>query len=558
PSFDQIWQIRMLRHRRFCANFPVINNYTWTLIAFSILLSLAYLQLLVGHIWQEWHHKKIHHSAFPEELARVLTALAARDEGALVDTSLDVACYDFNAFKYPLNPLVNAILLARRGGLVLPCHNAELQNFNLSICAGKCIIAANLYNSEKVLPNMLVQLVRLAQLLGPRNIFVSIYESGSEDSTPDWLQLLGGLMRAMSVRFSITAGGNLTRTPGQDRIAFLSSVRQAAIDQVLAACNGAALEFCNASRIVFVNDVFFDATGLIRLLQYGTYDVACGLDFEPILADQSLVEQQRFMAQHLQQVWHIPPFLATGFASCDPIFRLWRRRYRRDDSLLRLLPLSFYDIWVARDVGGGRFYRQPPYTRHEPTATRLQAGKPFSAYCCWNGLVALQGYPLLSGRVTFRSHTEGECYASECSLLCDDLHSQGPTRVVIDPSVRVSYRSVAAKHIYGVSSADGSSGAAVVPSAAGNASADGLVAPLDLPYVSWNHTMLVELDVWRKDQGQPLTVECCGLAPGQDKVDFENSCRRAPISELAPKPMIWNISNAYGDKGDGADRNLGR
>ncbi|GLC37157.1 hypothetical protein PLESTB_000986200 [Pleodorina starrii] len=538
----------MLRNRRLLANFPALNSCPWPFIAFGVLLGLAYLQLLVGHFWQQWHHKLVYPSPLAGELTRVLTDLAARDAGQPVDTALDVTCHDISPLTYTNNPTVNAVLLARRSGLVLPCNNAELQNFNLSICAGKCIIAANFYNSEAVLPNMVVQLVRVAKLLGPANILVSIYESGSVDATPEWLQLLGALLRAMSVRFIITAGGNLTRSPGQDRIAFLSSVRQAAISQVQAACGGTAAEFCHASRIVFVNDVFFDATGLIRLLQYDSDDVVCGLDFEPILADHSLSEQQQFMAQHLQRIWRAPSFLAERLAAWKPAFRLWRRRYRRDNSLLRLLPLFFYDIWVARDVGGGRFYRQPPYTRHEPTAARMQAGLPVSAYCCWNGLVALQGHPLLSRRVSFRAHTDGECYASECSLLCDDLHSQGPTRVVIDPGVRVSYRAVAAEHMYGVygSSSGGGVGAAsglVVAAAPAVVNSSGPVAPVDLPYVPWNRTMLDDLAVWRRDQGLPSMVDCCGMTPGSDSVDFENGCARVPVSRLAPKAMLQDSRN---------------
>jgi hypothetical protein len=42
-------------------------------------------------------------------------------------------------------------------------------------------------------------------------------------------------------------------------------------------------------------------------------------------------------------------------------------------------------------------------------------------------------------QLRFRRGLPGECDASECSLLCDDLHRLGYGKVVIDPSVRLTY-----------------------------------------------------------------------------------------------------------------------
>ncbi len=38
-----------------------------------------------------------------------------------------------------------------------------------------------------------------------------------------------------------------------------------------------------------------------------------------------------------------------------------------------------------------------------------------------------------------RSHGDGECAASECSLLCNDLLRRGGDRFLMDPGVRVGY-----------------------------------------------------------------------------------------------------------------------
>lgn len=42
-------------------------------------------------------------------------------------------------------------------------------------------------------------------------------------------------------------------------------------------------------------------------------------------------------------------------------------------------------------------------------------------------------------RHTCRAHEAGECAASECSLLCNDLLRQGRSRFLIDPNVRLAY-----------------------------------------------------------------------------------------------------------------------
>lgn len=53
--------------------------------------------------------------------------------------------------------------------------------------------------------------------------------------------------------------------------------------------------------------------------------------------------------------------------------------------------------------------------------------------------------PLLNPHLCFlphthRAHEKGECAASECSLLCNDLLRRGRSRFLIDPSVRLAYQ----------------------------------------------------------------------------------------------------------------------
>jgi hypothetical protein len=71
----------------------------------------------------------------------------------------------------------------------------------------------------------------------------------------------------------------------------------------------------------------------------------------------------------------------------------------------------------------------------------MRQGLPFRTACCWNGLAMLRAAPFLEG-LRFRARVDvRECDASECGLLCEDLHRLhgGGADVVVDPGVRVAY-----------------------------------------------------------------------------------------------------------------------
>ncbi|KAG2496631.1 hypothetical protein HYH03_005452 [Edaphochlamys debaryana] len=616
----------MLRGRRVPAPAHLRVHKLWRVyLVLAVLLALGALQILLSHVS---HRSTEHGKPSRRELSRLAKVFPRRVayRSAVFADARSGSCASHAAWGDSY--VQEALALARRSGFVVPCRELP-RALNLTVCVGKCIIAANLHNSEHVLPNLLVQLVRAAQLLGPANLLVSIYAGGSTDATAEWLELLESVLRSLGVATSISPRGKLRRARGQDRIAFLASVRQAAVDQAAVACahlgpdwilpgapssastasstvrgvgrdhnsegsaQGSAGQAaarsaaaCAAAHLVFLNDVFFDAADLIRLLQYRSgssgsassqttdpagsaagsrgpgasphADLVCGVDVEPILADLPEAQQRAAMAAHLTSVLGVPAALARRLSGLSLPFRYWKKAYRRSDSLLRALPLLLYDVWVARDVGGGRLYRPWPFSRHEASARRLAAGLPVAAHCCWNGLAALPAAPLLAGAVRFRAHAPGECAASECSLLCDDLRAAGLGRVVVDPSVRVSYRSVAAERLFwaegggaglgmglgGAGRGGGGTGSGIGGSVegttggggsggggrgegAGGGEAGRAVGLEAVPLVAWSEGLLADLEAWRGAQGPPAgSAECCGLLPGREGVDLEHGCVR--------------------------------
>lgn len=194
-------------------------------------------------------------------------------------------------------------------------------------------------------------------------------------------------------------------------------------------------------------------------------------------------------------------------------------------------PLPHPPQWVARDVSGARLHNLPPYISHAPSQARLKAGLPIPAACCWNGLAALRAAPLLAG-LRFRSQLVGECRASECSLLCDDLHRLGRSRIVIDPAVRVAYEWEQALQLAGRSSggSDASGGVegggtGAEDEAAAAARAVGGLAPAagwQAVAAAAGGAAVLQGGDWQLHLEH---VECCDLAPGRTYVNFRRDCR---------------------------------
>jgi hypothetical protein len=185
-------------------------------------------------------------------------------------------------------------------GRALPCRLdptlPPLSTGNGGGARGKRVLfASNLSNSGTLAPNMIVQLLHVALLLPPGQLAVSVFESGSNDLTRQWLSLLRMLLVPLGVPHNITLGGGLRPRPGGDRIAFMAELRNAALDPFLADDDGSGSSSSSSSSsssrrrqgmraawrpdaVVFANDVFWCAGDALRLLAHGA-DLACGLDF---------------------------------------------------------------------------------------------------------------------------------------------------------------------------------------------------------------------------------------------------------------------------------------
>ncbi|KAJ2839148.1 hypothetical protein FBU31_000755 [Coemansia sp. 'formosensis'] len=244
-------------------------------------------------------------------------------------------------------------------------------------------VAINLYNSEMVLPNMALQLLALADTLGHSRVFVSIYENGSKDKTKEILHRFNSTLNALGIPHQICTD-EVPKPEHIHRIEYLAKVRNLALEPL----HSTGTKY---GHVLFLNDIYFCMPDILELLY-----------------------QSRTQSAHL---------------TCAEDFDIFNGGP------------GFYDIWVTRDMRG----EMPRKEMHKISGDDISMvaqmrDRPFQVQCCWNGaaLIDAQVFHGDDG-LRFRRSAEGECSASECSLLCNDMWKRGLRRAIVVPRVKVSY-----------------------------------------------------------------------------------------------------------------------
>ncbi|KDQ56544.1 glycosyltransferase family 69 protein [Jaapia argillacea MUCL 33604] len=256
----------------------------------------------------------------------------------------------------------------------------------------KYFFAINLYNSFDVIPDLFATLFRVAAVVGYQNVYVSIYENGSTDQTKALLRIFDALTRSVGMRVTIRTSMR-TRGAFNHRIEYLAEVRNAAF--------GPLYELRDANNEVFDSIIFMN-------------------DILPCVDDI------------LELLWQSRRNNAGITCAAD---------YMYHDEIGAPV---FYDNWVARDLNGTALENAPFETvfHHEESSDRFQRHLPVQVQSCWNGIAILDPAPIYSPpHVRFRMAriTEGECSASECSLVCNDYWDAGYGRILMVPRVKLAY-----------------------------------------------------------------------------------------------------------------------
>lgn len=142
----------------------------------------------------------------------------------------------------------------------------------------KYFFAINLYNSFDVIPDLFATMFRTAGVLGYHNVFVSIYENGSNDQTKALLKIFDALARVVGMRIIIRTSMR-TRGAFNHRIEYLAEVRNAAMVPLHELRDSEGETF---DSVIFMNDILpcvDDVLELIWQSRRQNAGITCAADY---------------------------------------------------------------------------------------------------------------------------------------------------------------------------------------------------------------------------------------------------------------------------------------
>ncbi|KAJ5087709.1 CAZyme family GT69 [Penicillium angulare] len=266
-------------------------------------------------------------------------------------------------------------------------------------------IASVNWNSEWILRTHWSQaLVELAWKLGPENVYISIYESGSYDNTKDALRELDMELDRLQIPHSITLSpvtheDEMAATPGEGwietprghmelrRIPYLARTRNRSLQPL----EELAKQGITFDKVLFLNDVVFTPNDVFELLDTndGSYAAACSMDFSK--------------------------------------------------------PPNYYDTFALRDASGNEAIMSTwPFFRNAVSRHAVKNLSPVPVQSCWNGMVAMPAAPFTAKHpLRFRgipdSLASSHLEASECCLIHADNPLSVQDGIYMNPLVRVGY-----------------------------------------------------------------------------------------------------------------------
>jgi len=251
------------------------------------------------------------------------------------------------------------------------------------------------------LPDLLAAILVVVNTLGATRVSFSFLEGPSTDLTPTvFREVLVPFLISLNVpesRIHIVTDSPKIDFSAGNRIELLADLRNQALGP-LWDMRGKGEVGDNVKAVVMFNDVYLKAEHFLEVLY-----------------------------------WH-----HVNGAGVTTAWDWWKRE-----------PGYYYDIWVGRTVDSGDLFypidnpwwsaSDRLFPTSESSKQAFEALEPFPVYSAWNGLAVLDPAPLISHGVRFRrsDRANGECAASECTLICGDYWKEGAGRIQVVPAVQV-------------------------------------------------------------------------------------------------------------------------
>ncbi|KAL8733973.1 MAG: hypothetical protein Q9166_001734 [cf. Caloplaca sp. 2 TL-2023] len=279
-------------------------------------------------------------------------------------------------------------------------NNTSVQN---SSARPKYFFALDLHQCASLLPRLLGSIVESIQFLGPQSCALSIVEGRSDDGTFEVLMQLREEIEPIGAKYFLQTNEVNPRAEGGNRIKALSELRNQALQPLI----DNHMEGDTDTTVIFINDVAICMEDILELI-YQRHrqhaDMTCAMDWT--------------------------------YVGPDP---------------------TFYDVWIARGMNGDSFFNIPPdgnwnsawnlFWNNPEASEKLNAGKPFQVFSCWNGAVTFTAKPVVEQRIKFRSASEQECSQGEPKSFCKDMWMLGYGKIAVVPSVNLEYSDENGKRI---------------------------------------------------------------------------------------------------------------
>ena len=238
-------------------------------------------------------------------------------------------------------------------------------------------IASIHWNNEAVLRSKWNEaVVDTVKVLGPENVYVSVYESGSWDDSKGALRVLNATLETIGVQRSIvldesTHLDEIAKVPGPSgwvdtprgkkelrRIPYLSKLRNISLKPFA----DLAVQGIKFDKILFLNDVVFTVGDLLSF-----FELRSSLD---------ILKNFHLLIFGVFQTEDVISLLATRDGS-----------YAAACSLDFAKPPNYYDTFALRDLGGYETVTSTfPYFRSKASRDAMLLGRPVPVQSCWNGI----------------------------------------------------------------------------------------------------------------------------------------------------------------------------
>ncbi len=152
----------------------------------------------------------------------------------------------------------------------------------------KYFMAINLHDNQEILPQMLGNLIELITFIPPKNLYLSIFESGSNDDTKSILKTFSSLLDPLEIKYNIFTSP-LAKTSQMNRIEYLAYVRNLALEPLFKEIEVLNLDSkyiekgVSYDAVVFLNDIFYCVNDILELLYQQALNNAhmvSGIDYD--------------------------------------------------------------------------------------------------------------------------------------------------------------------------------------------------------------------------------------------------------------------------------------